>query len=112
MVWKNLKIQNVSGIDKKVAEFTVWMVGVLPFAKMRIKIMEDQEGNFTGYTDIQLIRKIDGYGEAASGFGKTVDEALEETIKSFNEMIDEDYPELPVEGLQANQISYVEWNDF
>lgn len=36
-MWHSLKLEGVGKIEKTAAEFTVWMVGVLPYAKMKVK---------------------------------------------------------------------------
>ena len=107
-MWQNLKIENVSKIEKTVAEFTIWMVGVLPYAKMKIKIFESQSGWLTGRTDLQIKRKFDGSPECAIGHGGTIEEALEETIKCFNQMLKED----GLEKLTEENTEYSEYSDF
>ncbi|BDH18006.1 hypothetical protein PrNR1418_12970 [Providencia rettgeri] len=44
VMWHDLNITKVSCIEKTVAEFTVTMIPILPYAKMKIKIYEDQSG--------------------------------------------------------------------
>lgn len=108
-MWHNLKLDNVSGIDKTVAEFTVWMVGILPYAKMKIKVCESQHGSYTGISDVRVKRKFDdGYPQSALGDGDTIEEALENTIKNFNAMLKED----GLEELTPENIEYSEWSDF
>ncbi|MBG5919611.1 hypothetical protein ABN056_07435 [Providencia vermicola] len=50
-MWHDLHITNVGRIRKTVAEFTVTMIPILPYSKMKVKIYESQSGNFTGMTD-------------------------------------------------------------
>lgn len=107
-MWHDLKLDKVSGIDKLVAEFTIWMIGVLPYAKMKVKVSETQDGLYTGKTDIAIKRKYDGYPEWAGGIGNTIEDALEKTIKNFNEMLQED----GIEKLTPEDIEYSEWSDF
>ncbi|OCG20791.1 hypothetical protein A9G11_00270 [Gilliamella sp. wkB108] len=108
-MWHNLKLDNVSGIDKTVAEFTVWMVGILPYAKMKIKVCESQFGSYTGISDVRIKRKFDdGYPQSALGDGDTIEKALENTIKNFNAMLKED----GYEELTPEDIEYSEWSDF
>lgn len=112
-MWKNLKMDRIGSIEKCVAEFQVWAQEILPYGKMKIKIYENQKGVFSGYTDIRVIRKFDGSPEGAVGHGKTVDEALEDTINYFMEIAEEDYPskEYP-EGIPETYIVYSEFSDF
>lgn len=112
-MWKNLNIQGIGSIEKCVAEFQVWAQGILPYGKMKIKVYESPNGMFCGYTDVRIIRKFDGCPEGAVGHGKTVDEALEDTLKHFKEIVVEDYPaaEYP-NGLLGENIEYADINDF
>jgi len=111
-MWKDIKITNVSGIDKLNSEFEVWMVALLPYAKMKIRVYEQQNGYFFGITSVQLKRKFDGDFESAIGHGSTADEALEDTIRYFNEMVEDDYPDLDELGLKEDEIQYVDWSEF
>lgn len=86
---------------------------MLPYGKIKIRIYEDQEGIFSGITDLHIKRKFDGDFEAAVGFGKTVEEALSETIRNFNSIIEQDYPnEQYPNGLLEEHIEYTEPSDF
>ncbi|EAB3051407.1 hypothetical protein D7C05_17775 [Salmonella enterica] len=107
-MWQNIKIENVSKIEKTVAEFTVWMIGVLPYAKMKVKIFESNSGCYTGKTDLQIKRKFDGTPECAIGHGDTIEDSLENTIKYFNQMLKED----SLEKLTEDDIEYSEYSDF
>lgn len=107
-MWHNLKLEQLSGIEKTVAEFTVWMVGVVPYAKMKVKIYESQNVSYTGRTDLKIKRKSDGKPENAIGTGKTIDEALEDTINYFNSMLKEDV----LNELTEDDIEYAEYPDF
>ena len=112
-MWHELKFDKVEKIEKCVAEFTIWMHTKLPYGKMKVKIYEDQDKTFTGVTDVEVKRKFDGNFEGAIGFGKTVEEALSETIKWFNEILEADYPENDYpEGLSEEHIQYGDWTDF
>lgn len=108
-MWKDLKIDKIGAIEKCVAEFQVWANDILPYGKMKVKIYEQQDGLFLGYTDIRVIRKFDNSAEAAVGHGKSVEDALVDTINYFNQMVDSDYPE---SGLTEADIEYVEHSDF
>lgn len=105
--------KNVDAIEKCVAEFQIWMQEILPYGKMKIKIYENQKGVFYGYTDIRIIRKFDGSPEGAVGHGKTIDEALSDTIEYFMKMVEEDYPQSDYPtGLKEEDIEYSEYSDF
>lgn len=107
-MWHHLKLEKVSKIEKTVAEFAVWMVGVVPYAKMKVKIYESQDGTYTGRTDLMIKRKLDGHPQYATGAGETIDEALEDTIHYFNSMLKED----GLNELTEDDIEYAEYPDF
>ena len=112
-MWKDIKIDKVGVIEKCVAEFHVWSSQVLPYGKMKVKIFERQDGSFTGYTDVRIIRKFDNTPEAAVGFGKSIEEALTDTVNYFMQMVEMDYPkdEYP-HGLSESDIEYTDYSDF
>jgi len=105
-MWRNLKLDSVE-IEKLVAEFIVWMP-VLPYAKMKVKIYENQSGRFSGTTDLRIKRKFDSCPESALGTGNTIEETLKNTIKCFNDILKED----GFEELTPEDIEYSEWSDF
>lgn len=113
IMWKSIKMDHVRAIEKCAAEFEVWATRILPYAKMKVKIYEQQNGFFTGYTDVQVIRKFDNKPEGAVGHGKTVEEALEDTINNFLQIVESDYPkdQYP-HGLSEENIEYIDFNDF
>jgi hypothetical protein len=107
MNWKNIKHPGISSIEKLVAEFQVWFVEDLPYAKVKVRIYEDSDGNFTGFTNIQIKSPFDGAPEAAAGFGKTIDEALSDTIRYFATLISQKGG-----NLTEADIEYVDPDDF
>ena len=109
-MWKDIKLKYDGCIRKLAGEFEVSMPAVLPYAKMKVRVYEEDNGRFTGRTDVLLIRKTDGSPEGAVGFGATVDEALEDTINCFIGMLEEDYKGVP--HLGYNDIGYAEVSDF
>ena len=86
MDWKNLKIDGVARIDKCVAEFDVWELNLSPWGKFKVKIFEGSDGRYTGHTNLRLKSK-DGSPEGGVGFGSTVEEALNDTINYFLNML-------------------------
>lgn len=107
-MWHNLKLEKLSGVDKIVAEFTVWMEEILPSGKMKIKIYESQDGTYIGTTDLCIKRKFDGYPAGAIGTGKTTDATLVDTINYFKEMLKED----GLDMLTEEDIEYTAYSDF
>jgi hypothetical protein len=66
--WKDIKIEGISKIDKCAAEFDVWAVGIVPYAKFKVKVFEGSDNKFTGYTNLRLKSLIDGSPEGGVGF--------------------------------------------
>jgi hypothetical protein len=79
--WKTVKITGVARIEKCVAEFQVWELNKTPFGKFKVKIFERPDGTFAGFTNIQLKSPDKDSAECGVGYGDTVSEALEDTIK-------------------------------
>lgn len=113
MAWKDFKSQNVDKVDRLVSEFVVWMPKILPCEKMKIRVYEHKNHTFLGVTDLEIIRIFDGYPEGAVGFGTNIEEALSETVRNFNEMVESDYPkkQYPL-GVPKKEIRYSEYSDF
>lgn len=86
--WKNIKIEGIAGIEKCVAEFNVWELNKTPYGKFKVKIFENEDGKFTGYTNLQVKDAI-GDPCAGVGYGNTVEEALEDTIRYFLRMLND-----------------------
>lgn len=108
IMWKNIKIDNIGAIEKCVGEFQILAYDILPYGKMKIKVYQRQDGMYYGYTDLKVRRKFDNSPEGAIGYGSSVEEALEDTIKYFMEILDEDYSD----GITEEDIEYSEYSDF
>ncbi|WP_025683446.1 hypothetical protein [Paenibacillus maysiensis] len=85
--WKNMNITGVARIEKCVAEFQVWELNKIPFGKFKVKVYERPDGTFAGFTNIQLKSLEDDSTESGVGFGKTISETLEDTVKYFMSML-------------------------
>ncbi len=81
--WKNIRIDGVAKIQKCVGEFLVYEIGRIPSTNFRVRVYEDQNGRFTGVTNLGIKSPLDGAPEFAAGSGKSVEEALEDTVKYF-----------------------------
>jgi hypothetical protein len=80
--WKDISIKGIAKIEKCVAEFDIWELYISPYAKFKIKIFEDKDSSFTGYTNLRLIDK-GGDLTGPVGYGSSIEEALEDTINQF-----------------------------
>ena len=112
-MWYDIKNNKISKIEKLAGEYEIWMIGVLPYGKMKVKIYEAENRTFSGRTNIQIKRKFDGMPEAAVGFGKTIEETIEDVVEWFLKMQQEDYSEKQYpEGIPEEAIEYVDLQDF
>lgn len=112
-MWHKLKIRKVEKIEKCVAEYQIWMHEILPYGKLRIKIYEEQDRTYTGFTDVRIRRKFDGEFEGGVGYGNSIEEALEDTINWFLKIAESDYPsDNYPNGLTEDDIEYAEYSDF
>lgn len=80
-MWEQ-KYQGIAKIEKLVAEYNIWELHIVPYAKFKIKIYESQEHTYSGYTNIHIADEAGDFC-CATGFGKTQEEALESTISDF-----------------------------
>ncbi|EMT49946.1 hypothetical protein I532_24935 [Brevibacillus borstelensis AK1] len=81
--WKDIEITGINKIDKVVAEFQVWAIEKVPYGKFKIKILETAKGGYIGLPNLAVKNIRDGTPDGTSGFGGTIEEALEDTIKYF-----------------------------
>lgn len=101
---KVLKLNGVTKIEKVVAEFNVWSIQKLPFPKFKVKIREVSTGGFSGSTNVAVRSLLDNEPDWTTGFGNTISESLEDTIKSFFETIQ------GIEETSLSEDSFV-WSD-
>lgn len=88
--WKKIKIDDVVAIEKSVAEFNVIELKYTPWRKFKVKIFEDVQGKFTGYTNLMLRDRMESNTSYCGvGHGNTMSEALEETVNNFMKMVKE-----------------------
>jgi hypothetical protein len=83
--WACIELEGVAKIEKCVAEFNIWELNLTPWAKFKVKIFEDNNGNFAGYTNLLL--KSESGPECGVGHGNTIEEALKHTVKYFLSML-------------------------
>jgi hypothetical protein len=87
--WKEIKIPGVAKIERVVASFEVWAIGVLPSAKVKIKILESATGSYSGFPNMAAKSRLDRSPDWIAGFGKSISEALEDTINQLLKSIAE-----------------------
>ena len=84
-MWKDIKVSGVARIEKFVAEFVIWELNISPYAKFRIKIYENDKGDFTGRSNLQIKDSSENLNSAV-GYGKSPEEALQDTLNNFFEL--------------------------
>ena len=83
---KNIRCEGIAKIEKLVGEYDIWELEKSPYGKFKIKIFQEKENLYVGYTNIHVIDESGSF-EGAVGFGKTEEEALEDTIKEYLEKV-------------------------
>ena len=84
--WKKIRIKGIAKIEKCVAEFKICELNKGPYCNFKIKIYENNEGVFTGYTNL-LIKDELGDFYCAVGHGRTIESVLEDTIDWYFKML-------------------------
>src|SRR5258708_29578194 len=87
--WKEIKIPEIAKIERVVAHFEVWAIGVFPSAKVKIKILESPTGYYTGFPNMAAKSRQDRSPDWIAGVGDSISDALEDTIKSLLQSITE-----------------------
>lgn len=120
MSWRNIKIAHIDYIEKCVAEFEITALnffeevyedGFIHYGAFKVKIYEKQsmhidnhEHGFTGFTNLRLKDPLNEGGyEGGVGFGHSIEQALESTIRNFTDNI---------KAYQANKKAGLSEDDF
>ncbi len=82
--WKKIKFKNVK-IKKCVAEFEIWEQLYSPYGKFKIKVYEDENGDFNAYSNLLVKDNVGGF-YCTVGHGDSIEKALEDAIHYFFEM--------------------------
>lgn len=86
--WKKLKVDGVPGIERCVAEFKISELAHIPFESVKVKIFNRDDNLFVGFINLRVNDPIEGYPEGGAGYGTTILEALEDTLKYFSELLE------------------------
>jgi hypothetical protein len=73
MNWKNIKIAEIQGIEKVVAEFYVSCVTYIPNCQFRVKVIEDIYGKYSARVNLAIRNSRDGSPEWVGGNGDSID---------------------------------------
>lgn len=125
MTWKNIKIDQVQ-IEKCIGEFEITALDffeelfegdVIHFGAFKVKIYETQtvqfdsndNYNFIGYTNLKV--KSPFGNEGGIGYGHSLEQALEQTIKDFmNKLLE--FKNEKKSGLEKKDIILVDYDEF
>lgn len=129
MSWKYIEIDHIDYIEKCVAEFeitalnffeTVYEGDTIHYGSFKVKIYEsqntqlniDENEKFTGFTNLRLKDPLGlgGY-EGGIGFGITIEQALEDTIRNFIGNI-KDYKVEKKKGLCKEDFVLLSYDEF
>ena len=80
-------------IDRVVAEYDVWFDESIPFAKMKVKILERNGGDFLAVSNLAVRNLLSGEPEWIAGMGSSIDEALQDKLARFFDAVRENTPE-------------------
>lgn len=122
MNWKDIKIDGIDQIEKCIGEFEITALDffenlyegdILHYGSFKVKIYEGQNNaEFTGFTNLRLIDSLGlgGY-EGGTGFGTTIEQALEDTIQNFMNNLTE-YNKTKKSGLTKEDFVLVSYDEF
>ena len=96
--WRDMRVEGLLICDRIVAVFQVTdSLARLPFAFFKVKVLERSNGSFFACPNV-AIRGPTGDPEWIGGLGNTIDEAVEDGLRSFfgtwgdrRDLTDEDF---------------------
>ena len=102
-------MQGVIRIDRVVAEFHVWFDHSIPFAKMKIKVLERQKGDFLAVSNLAIRNLLSKESDWISGLGTSIEEALSDFLPRFFDLVAENTPN---SGLTESNFEWSATEDF
>lgn len=109
MADRNLDGSCVIRVDRVVAEFHVWVDAALPFAKMKVRVLERGPSDFLAIPNVAIRSLRDGSPEYSSGLGDSIEEALKDLLGRFTEAV---RSQTPPQGLKEADFEWVDPDDF
>ena len=82
-----MNMSEILRIERVVAEFNVWLGETLPFAKMKVKVLEQNGTGYLAITNLHVLNKSSREPEYISGLGATVDDALKDVLSWFVQIV-------------------------
>ncbi len=81
--WRHLKVEGLCPVSRQVALFQVGPpLSHFPFASFKVKVLELPDGSYLGVPNVAR-RLADGSPDWIAGLGPSIEEALEDTLRSF-----------------------------
>ncbi len=92
MYWSEIKMPGIGGIDRVAEVFQIYVGGALPFAWMKIKIVESADRRFMGVPNVAIRNPASGFPEWIGGSGDSVEDALRDALERFFREIEQNTP--------------------
>ena len=96
-------------INRVAASFEIWLDDTFPFAKMKVKVIEQPNGEFFAVANLAVRNRVTRQPEGVAGLGTTIDEALEDVLKRF---MSESQSHRPSNGFTENDFEWSAPEDF
>lgn len=104
--WKEIHIEGITSIERCIAEFEVWELEKSPYAKFRVKVYEDRNRKYKGYTNLRELKERKEDFSSVMGYGMTIEECLRDTINEMLKMLS------GKEDCQEDDFKYLTINEF
>jgi hypothetical protein len=85
-------MEHVTRIDRVVAEFDVWFDDSIPFAKMKVKVLAREGGDFLAVSNLAVRNLSSRERDGIAGLGSSVQEALGDFLPRFFDLVKENTP--------------------
>lgn len=90
--WRALQIKGLGPVSRVAAVFQIGPpLADLPFASFKAKVIERGDGSFVAVLNVAR-RGPDGHPDGMAGLGDSIDEALEDALRRFAEVVRIDPP--------------------
>jgi hypothetical protein len=104
--WRKIQSEGLGPVSRIAAVFQVGPpLATLPFAKFKVKIIENESGRFLGVANV-AIKASDGSPNWIAGLGGTIEEALADTLRYFKDSLE------GRSGLSNDAFEWAAWADF
>ena len=102
-------MRGIIRIERIVAEFNVWLDATFPFAKMKVKVIERKPDDYLAISNLSIRNTHTGMSDPISGLGGSVEEALNDFLPRFIDLVKEN---TPANGLSEEHFEWSSTDDF